>query len=464
MPKAAAIYCRISRDRGGEALGVARQETDCRAWCEQRKWPIGEVFVDNDVSAYSGKRRPAFERMVEGIKAGQLDAVVVWHPDRLTRSTRELEGIIDLVEATRVTVGTVTAGDYDLTTPEGRLTARIVGAVARKESEDKSRRIRRKHLELAEAGDGRGGGTRPFGFNPDRLTINQPEADCIREAAARILAGDRVRGVAADWNRRGIPTTSGGRWTAFSLRRMLLSARIAGLRAHHGAVTATAVWPAIIDPADHVRLTAVLKDPARRTNGGASRYLLTGFVVCHACGARLVARPTERKVRRYVCATGPGFRGCGKTYVAAQDLEDAVTGAVLVAIASPHLEAAVDEQRVAADGEDPVAEMAEIEERQAQLAEMWAAGQLGNLEWSAARAALDRRMDAARGRVVAEQGPRITADLPADLEGLQTLWPTLSFDRQRAIIGAVVDKVTIGPGRRGYNRFDLSRVGITWRA
>lgn len=44
----------------------------------------------------------------------------------------------------------VSGGDYDLTTPEGRFTARIVGAVARKESEDRSRRVRRKDLELAE--------------------------------------------------------------------------------------------------------------------------------------------------------------------------------------------------------------------------------------------------------------------------------------------------------------------------
>ena len=49
-------------------------------------------------------------------------------------------------------VAVVSGGDYDLTTPDGRFTARIVGAVARKESEDRSRRVRRKHLELAEQG------------------------------------------------------------------------------------------------------------------------------------------------------------------------------------------------------------------------------------------------------------------------------------------------------------------------
>ena len=70
----------------------------------------------------------------------------------------------------------MTAGEFDLCTPEGRLTARIVGSVARKESEDKSRRIRRKHVELAKAGKVSGGGRRPFGFESDRVTIREDEA------------------------------------------------------------------------------------------------------------------------------------------------------------------------------------------------------------------------------------------------------------------------------------------------
>lgn len=464
MPKAAAIYCRISKDSGGEALGVGRQEADCRAWCERRGWPVGEVLVDNDVSAYSGKRRPAFERMVDGIKAGRFDAVVVWHPDRLTRSTKELEAIIDLVEATGVALGTVTAGDYDLTTPDGRLTARIIGAVARKESEDKSRRIRRKHLELAETGEGRGGGTRPFGYNADRVTVHKSEAAYVVEAAERILAGDRLRGICADWNTRGVRTVTGVAWSSYTLNRLLQSGRIAGLREHHGVVTARAMWPAIISPDDHVRLVAVLSDPARRTNGTASRYLLTGFVTCGRCGARMVARPTASHVRRYICGKGPGFTGCGGTYIAAEPLEELVSAAVVEAIATPALVDAVAEQAAAGSEDDAIGEVLRIEGRLTELAEMWAAGELGKVEWGAARAALDKRLDAARSRIVVDQAPNALAGLPSNPDEVRQMWPSFTFDRRRAILGAVISKVTIGPGRRGYNRFDAGRVDVEWRA
>src|SRR5207249_3922881 len=69
MPRAAAIYCRISDDRQGHALGVTRQEQDCRALADRKGWPIADVYVDNDLSAYNGKNRPSYRRLLDDIKA-----------------------------------------------------------------------------------------------------------------------------------------------------------------------------------------------------------------------------------------------------------------------------------------------------------------------------------------------------------------------------------------------------------
>src|SRR4051794_16648550 len=116
MATQAAIYCRISQDRSGDGLGVARQEDDCRALIDRLGWEIAGLFVDDDRSAYSGKRRPAYEDLLTELKVGMVDAIVAWHPDRLHRSPRELEDFIDLVEATGAAVATVQAGQYDLNT------------------------------------------------------------------------------------------------------------------------------------------------------------------------------------------------------------------------------------------------------------------------------------------------------------------------------------------------------------
>ncbi len=122
------------------------------------------MFCDNDASAYGRKPRRAYERMLAAVEMRSIDAIVIWHNDRLHRSPRELEAFIDLVERRGVRLAVVTGGDYDLTTPDGRLSARIVGAVARKESEDRSRHVRRKHLEARRAGQAR----RPAGLGRAR--------------------------------------------------------------------------------------------------------------------------------------------------------------------------------------------------------------------------------------------------------------------------------------------------------
>lgn len=95
---------------------------------------MAEVYVDNDLSAYSGKLRPAYERLLADLLAGLRDAVLVVDQDRLTRHPAELEGFIDLADRHGIALANV-SGDVDLGTSDGRFRARIMGAVARQESE-----------------------------------------------------------------------------------------------------------------------------------------------------------------------------------------------------------------------------------------------------------------------------------------------------------------------------------------
>ncbi len=84
--KTAAIYVRISSDQEGEGLGVARQLKDCTKWAKDRGITVADIYEDNDRSAYSGKVRPAYERLCADLKDDVVDGVIVWHPDRLHRS------------------------------------------------------------------------------------------------------------------------------------------------------------------------------------------------------------------------------------------------------------------------------------------------------------------------------------------------------------------------------------------
>src|ERR1700677_3559842 len=100
--RSAAVYARISADVEGTGLGVTRQLEDCRKLAADRGWPIGDEYVDNDVSAYSGKPRRNYARMLADLKSGARDAVIVYNLDRLHRRPVELEEFVALCESVGV--------------------------------------------------------------------------------------------------------------------------------------------------------------------------------------------------------------------------------------------------------------------------------------------------------------------------------------------------------------------------
>lgn len=567
-PKAAAIYCRISDDREGEGLGVARQEEDCRALAKRLGWVVAGLYVDNDISAFKGKVRPDYRRLLEDIRTGAVDGLISWHPDRVHRSPRELEEFIDIVEAARILIATVQGGQYDLTTAAGRGNARIVGAVARMESEHKSERIRRKHEQLAKQGRRSGGSGRAFGYSVEletptpnadgkvegkkvvrKLTICEPEAKLIRDGARRVLAGESVRSVTRRWAKSGLKTSTGKAWIASGVRNVLNSARIAGLREYEEEFY-KANWPGVISREEWERLRALLSDPLRRTNRIARKYLLAGLLHCSMCGQKLVARPraaecawalaqrgeiarlrdqlgelrkaiaggagsdlkrlereqaSTRKQREklmaalgakgphvvlsqlesmrtgkdractacgapavseptYVCASGPGFGGCGKIRRDAAAVEDIVGQLAMYRIDGPELRQAMREQERRETAAAPVAGgIPKLERKRDQLAEDFAAGRISRREWLVARDAIQAQLNTLQAVVRRDQ--RTTALAPY-LDGKGALakrWPALAVDERRAILAVVLDQVKVHPAVRGRSKFDPALIEPIWR-
>lgn len=455
----AAVYLRISQDRDGTMLGVDRQREDCLATCKKNRWKVGEVFVDDDTSAYSRRKvRHGYRAMLEALKAGTVDGVVAWHPDRLHRSTVELEEFIDLVETTGAQVVTVQAGVLDLATPTGRMTARIVGAVARHESEHKAERIRRQREQAARAGSFHGG-RRPFGYARDGVTVVGVEADLIRDAAARVLGGESIRRIADDWNERKIPTTSGGTWQITSIRSMLAGPRLAGLRVHRGDVVGDAEWPAILDRTTFEKVCLILGDPRRRQGGATPVHLLSSLLRCGRCGGVMHASRRTDGARRYICNRKPGEDRCGRVAVTAEPVERLVTEAVLYAIESPAVNKAM-RRKPTKIGPDHAGIISACEQQLDELAADYGAGTIQRREWLNARGSIEKRLNEARRHLARDEGTEALAPL-RDVDP-RAAWDGLDLEHRRAVIAALVDRVVIRPSTGPV--FEASRVDVVWKA
>jgi DNA invertase Pin-like site-specific DNA recombinase len=481
MAPRAGIYTRISRVRVNsheETLGVERQLPPCLELASRRGWEVdprpaaegGTLYVDNDLSAFTGARRPGYERMLEDARAGVLDVIVAWDADRLTRRPVENEALIDLAERHGIKLATAT-GEHDLATPSGRLHFRMLGSIARYESEHKAQRLQLKHEELARDGKPHGG-QRAFGFAVNGVDHEPAEADAIREAAERLIAGEPVYAILRDWHERDVTSPRGKRWHSTSFRHVMTSARIAGLRVYRGEVVGEATWEPIIDRATWEAVKAVFADPERRRRQGSPRkYLLTGLGLhCgrEGCGAPLIARPAVkadgRSVRQYVCSPPPRGRGCGKITQIAEPLELYVTERLLDWLAGPGLA----ELLAAADSDDTsyaelAAERAATERTLDQLADWLTDGTLDQPRYLRQKARILEQLAALDRRLARRPVAPILAEISQVDTDLRAWWDAATIERRRSLVAATIEEITVGPARRTGGGFDHQRVKVRFR-
>ncbi len=447
----AAIYVRISRDKAGEGLGVARQEQACRDLADRLGLEVAEVYADNDRSATSGKERPAYARMTKALAQGRYAHVIAWSNDRLQRDLGETFAFGQLVDKAGVTVETVTSGTLDFVDPERRVGTYVMSVLADAEVARRRARMLAKHRELAEQGKPTGG-PRAFGYEDDRMTVRDSEAEVIREVAGRIIAGEGTLSICRDLNTKGITTAYGNEWKATSLQRMMTSPRLAGLRQHNGDIF-PAAWPRILDEATWRRLCRRVERP--RTRRASRKYLLTGLLVCPECDAGMVGRPSNGEPA-YACARSLG--GCGRT-LKAEPAEKFVELAAREWIEKGDLNKGVDRDD---DGvSEVVAALRQVEADLSGLDDDLAEGLLTRAEWRPIRAKMAKRRDALRSERDHLEEARDRIEWDAERWVID--WNRDdSTTRRAAMLATVVESITVGPGRPGRASRVSERLAVQW--
>ena len=459
-----AVYCRISDDRHGKRAGVERQEAECRDKAGRLNWDVLEVFVDNDKSAYSGKARPRYLQMIKQLEAGEFDSLIIWHLDRLQRSPVELEQLISLLEKKEFGIESVQAGRIDLSTATGRLNARIAIGVARYESEHKSYRIKSAAMQNAEQGKFWGRGNRSYGYESDGIGIVKKEAKYIQIIADRFLVGESFVSLAKWLNSKGELNASGKEFSSIAVKRILGSARISGRREHKGVIKSKAVWDEIITPKQSDEIRSALSSNSRKGASTARKYLLSGFVYCKQCKAKMVASPLQ-KGRRYLCrknlVTG---RNCGQTAIKGEELDILMSKAVLARLNNPAVIRQISGKSKSSKGKtEALASLKVVDVKKQETASMYANGDIDRKQFLLIQEMLKGQEDKAERVLTKELDQVIMGGSIKANQELSKKWDKLNLGRQRVIVQSMVVEIQIGPAKRGLNKFDASRVNPIWR-
>lgn len=467
----AALYLRISKDRTGEALGVERQEALCREKAKARGWVVGPVFVDNDISAASGKHRPGYAALVEAMKAGEIAAIVTYHPDRLYRRMDDLEALVTVIEATGVMIETCTAGEIDLTNQTGIMTARIIGAVAAKEVGQTKERILAEQKARANAGKPPGG-SRRFGYTQD-WQIDEREAGPLREAVNRLFAGESARSICRDWQLQGLDTPKGFPMSPGGFTRMLKHPYLTGLRIHQGEIVGEGVWAPILDRKTWEQLQELLGRSDRRENpglrGAPRKYHLSGLLTCDNCGCPLHSGVSSKvrkgkrvgTYRSWVCKKTPQYpNACNAVSVKAEPLEDYLTTRTLdLLTGSKRIREALQGKNAGKASEALVA-VAELEQRLEDLADdYYAKKRIPRDEYQRHAQALELELSTAKATVEQLQRKDLVTGLPEDREALQAQWEN-SLDLRRKLTRLLFPEIRVLRAGRGVP-FSPARLDVT---
>ena len=297
----AVIYLRISKDKASDEHGVINQRGEAERLSAARGYQVGAVYCDNDISAFSGARRPGYEAMMAAAARGEFDVIVLFQTSRLWRTRSERAAGIKILQAAGVSVIATKGPSLDMSTAYGRGMAGLLGEFDTMEVEVKAERQQLAYAAQRDAGI--------RARRPAALRVRGDRGrsgDAIRWAADALLGGSTVSAVAREWSARGLrpPQAPFGplprdAWKRNSVTTILRNPAVAGLRAY--------TRPERDEDGKTRVVRTIVTD--ERAEAGAGQWEARGRGTWRALAA-LLARPAASRP----AACGPcsaGWRGAG---------------------------------------------------------------------------------------------------------------------------------------------------------
>ena len=310
-----AIYTRKSSEEGLDQSfnSLEAQREACDAFVLSQKhegWTVLTNHYDDGGFSGGSMERPALKQLLNDVRSGMVDTIVVYKVDRLTRSLADFAKIIEILDAHKISFVSVTQ-QFNTTSSMGRLTLNVLLSFAQFEREITGERIRDKIAASKKKGMWMGG-TVALGYDcvDRRLIVNEVDADVVREIFQMYLRLGCVRKLKEFLDRKRIRskirrseaghTRGGAPYSRGALYHLLSNRMYIGEVVHRGQS-----YPGLHRPIvprklwDQVATRLLKNNKAHRSGGSRATPSLLSGMLFDSNGVRFTPTYAVKNGKRY---------------------------------------------------------------------------------------------------------------------------------------------------------------------
>ncbi len=435
--KHTALYLRVSTEaQADEGYSLAAQAEKLEAYCRMKGIEAFHRYVDGGFSG-SNLTRPAVTELIEAIRGGAVERVVVYKLDRLSRSQKDTLYLIEDVFLPNGVDFVSINENIDTGSPYGRAMIGILSAFAQLERENIFLRTRMGMVERVKQGYWPGGGKVPFGYDYDAaqgILVPNGDADTVREIYARYLAGQSAGRIARELGLR----------YEHLVRQILDRESNTGVIVYKGERYPGRHAP-LIDRETFARAQRRLHRPDKPRAADSGR-LLTGLLVCGHCGAKMRYQKWGRAGDKLVCYSRDKSKphlvhdaNCPNRGVMAREVEGIVVRDLSRLAAKPA-------EPCAAQEDEAVCRRAldRAERRLRRLYELYAEGEDDTLRDAITRAKREKqRAERALREAQADAAHRADGEALDALRTVAACWDKLTAQEKQALVRQCVQRIVL---------------------
>ena len=327
--KNAGIYVRVSTERQvQEGYSISAQKENLTKFAESHDFKVYDIYADEGISGKDIEGRPSVKRLIQDIKVGKIDVVLLQRFDRLTRSISDTQEFIDLFKEYDVDAWSISDGGMvDITSSNGRFMALLKGLFGQHERELTAERIKDAFSRKAREGYTLCCGCTPYGYRREKgnkvIIIKQDEAKVVRRIFKMYVEGISLTAIAKTLTAEGVPTKRAGQtinikkdgkivdtktfvgvWSSKLIRLMLSNPVYIGKvrygigrkdyyigDGHHKPIISEKMWNKVQDKIGRIETKV-------HTNRPKDDVYFCGTLICGVCGKKLTTSRTIGRLRK----------------------------------------------------------------------------------------------------------------------------------------------------------------------